>query len=97
MGISTEVPQTVEWSGKRVPVYPMETVDFGRVLSQEPAELENMLRICQQQGFFYLDLNGLDGSRFLDDQQRTLELMHRYFEAPIEDKNELGLITAHLG
>ncbi|GJC78776.1 oxidoreductase vrtI [Colletotrichum liriopes] len=82
MGISTEVPQTVEWAGKRVPIYPMETVDFGRVLSQEPAELEILLRCCQEQGFFYLDLNGLDGSRFLDDQQKTLDLMHRYFESP---------------
>ncbi|WQF80712.1 Putative oxoglutarate/iron-dependent dioxygenase, non-hem dioxygenase domain-containing protein [Colletotrichum destructivum] len=97
MGVSTEVPQTVEWAGKRVPIYPMETVDFGRVLSQEPAELEILLRCCQEQGFFYLDLNGLDGSRFLDDQQKTLDLMHRYFESPIEAKNELGLVTAHLG
>ncbi|KAF6811165.1 2og-fe oxygenase family protein, partial [Colletotrichum musicola] len=97
MGISTEVPQTVEWAGKRVPIYPMETVDFGRVLSQEPAELETLLRVCQQSGFFYLDLDSLDGQRFLEDQQQTLKLMHRYFDHPIEEKNELGLVTAHLG
>lgn len=97
MGVSTKVPQTVEWAGKRVPIYPMETIDFGRVLSQEPAELENLLRVCRQAGFFYLDLDSLDGQRFLDDQQQTLKLMHRYFDHSLDEKNELGLVTAHLG
>lgn len=97
MTITTEVPQTVEWQGKNVPVYPMQTIDFGRVLSQEPAEVDKLLRCCQTEGFFYLDLKGLDGRRFLDDQQKTLELMHRYFESPLEAKNEFGLIDSHLG
>lgn len=97
MGISTGIPQTVQWQGKNVPVYPMETVDFGRLLSQEPAEVEKLLQCCEAEGFFYLDLKGIDGRRFLDDQQKTLELMHNFFESPLEKKEEFKLVTPHLG
>ena len=33
----------------------------------------------------------------LDDQQETLKLMHRFFESPLEVKNEYGLVSPHLG
>ena len=97
MAITTEVPETVQWNGKTVPVYPMETVSFERLLSQEPAELEKVVRCCETQGFFYLDLQGIDGRRMLADQQSTLDLMKRFFESPLEDKNQYGLVSPHLG
>ncbi|CAG8959550.1 hypothetical protein HYFRA_00001451 [Hymenoscyphus fraxineus] len=97
MAISTEIPQTVDWAGKKVPVYPMETIDFSRLLSQEPAELERLVKCCQTEGFFYLDLQGIDGRRMLEDQQETLRLMKNFFDAPIEVKNEYGLVAPHLG
>src|SRR4051812_47268662 len=97
MAISTEILKTVDWNGKKVPVYEMQTIDFSALLSQEPAELERMVRCCQTEGYFYLDLKGIDGRRMLDDQQETLKLMHRFFESPIEVKNEYGLIAPHLG
>jgi len=97
MGRSTEVTARVEWNGKQVPVYHMETIDFSAILSQEPAELEKLLQCCKDEGFFYLDLNNVDGRRFIDDHQELLKLMHRFFEAPIEVKNEYGLISPHLG
>ncbi|CAJ2510561.1 Uu.00g095300.m01.CDS01 [Anthostomella pinea] len=97
MAISPEIPQSVEWNNTKVPVYAMATIDFSLLLSQEPAEVERLVRCCQKQGFFYLDLNNIDGRRFLDDQQETLKLMHRFFEAPLEAKNEYGLIAPHLG
>ncbi|TVY73387.1 Oxidoreductase vrtI [Lachnellula suecica] len=97
MAITTEIPETVQWNGKTVPVYPMETVSFERLLSQEPAELEKVLNCCETAGFFYLDLQGIDGRRMYDDQKKTLELMHRFFEAPLEEKNQYGLVQPHLG
>ncbi|KAK1763029.1 Clavaminate synthase-like protein [Phialemonium atrogriseum] len=97
MGVTTELPQTVQWNGTKVPVYPMETIDYARLLSQEPEEVERLVRCCQTEGFFYLDLQGIDGRRMLDDEQSTLKLMHRFFESPLEAKNEFGLITGHLG
>lgn len=97
MATTGEANQRVEWNGKQVPVYPMETVDFSALLSQEPEELEKVLQCCKKAGFFYLDLNNVDGRRFQDDHQELLKLMHRFFEAPLEVKNEYGLISPHLG
>jgi isopenicillin N synthase-like dioxygenase len=97
MGSTTETPKTVEWNGTPVPVYPMETIDFGLLLSQEPAEVERLVRCCENDGFFYLDLQGIDGRRILEDRQATLDLMYRFFDAPQEAKNEFGLISPHLG
>ncbi|KAI0151455.1 2og-Fe oxygenase family protein [Pestalotiopsis sp. NC0098] len=97
MTITNEVPRTVQWNGKNVPVYPMETISFERLLSQEPAELERVVRCCETEGFFYLDLSGIDGRRYLEDQDKTLDLMHRFFESPLESKNQFGLISPHLG
>ena len=93
----TKITQTVEWNGAKVPVYHMETIDFGRLLSQEPAEIEKLVRCCQTEGYFYLDLQGIDGRRVLEDEQETLGVMHRFFEQPLEAKNEFGLVSAHLG
>jgi isopenicillin N synthase-like dioxygenase len=97
MAPTTEVTQRVEWNGKDVPVYAMQTIDFAALLSQEPAELEKVLDCCKKEGFLYLDLNNVDGRRFLDDHQELLKLIHRFFESPLEVKNEYGLISPHLG
>ncbi|KAF2010643.1 Clavaminate synthase-like protein, partial [Aaosphaeria arxii CBS 175.79] len=97
MSPSIEIPQTVDWMGKKVPVYDMQTIDFSKLLSSEPAELERLVKCCVDEGYFYLDLQNVDGRRFLDDQQETLKLMHRFFESPLEVKNEYGLIAPHLG
>ncbi|KAH8663081.1 hypothetical protein BGZ60DRAFT_506627 [Tricladium varicosporioides] len=97
MAISTDIPKTVEWSGKQVPVYDMATIDFSLLLSQDPAEIERLVKCCETEGFFYIDLNGIDGRRMLEDQQETLKMMDRFFSSPIEVKNEYGLIAPHLG
>lgn len=97
MAISTEIPQSVEWMGKKVPVYDMQTIDFSQLLSSEPTEIEKLFQCCQTEGFFYLNLKNVDGRRMLDDTQDTLKLMERFFASPLEVKNEYGLISPHLG
>jgi len=97
MAPSIDMPQTVEWQGKQVPVWPVQTIDYGQLLSQDPAEVEKVLNVCLEEGYFYLDLQSIDGKRMLADQNETQKLMHRFFEAPIEAKNEFGLISSHLG
>jgi isopenicillin N synthase-like dioxygenase len=92
-----DTPQTVEWQGKQVPVWSMQTIDYGQLLAQDPAEVDKVLKACLEEGYFYLDLQNIDGRRMLSDQQETLKLMHRFFEEPIEAKNEFGLISSHLG
>jgi isopenicillin N synthase-like dioxygenase len=97
MAAPTKLAETVQWNGKSVPVYAMETVSFERLLSQEPAEVEKVLQCCMTAGFFYLDMSGIDGRRMLEDQQNTLDLMHRFFESPLEAKNQYGMVAPHLG
>jgi isopenicillin N synthase-like dioxygenase len=97
MTISTEPLEYVQCNGGKVPVYEMETISFERILSQEPTEVERLVRCCQTEGYFYIDLQGIDGRRLLEDQQKTLDLMHRFFESPIEAKNQFGLVSPHLG
>lgn len=97
MAPQIDPPQTVEWQGKQVPVWSMQTIDYGLLLSQDPAEVEKVLNACLEDGYFYLNLKNIDGRRMLADQQETLKLMHRFFQQPIEDKNQYGLISSHLG
>jgi hypothetical protein len=85
---TTNVPQYHE---KPASVCALETVDFSRLLSQEPEEVEKLLHCCQTQGFFYLDLQGIDGRRILDDEQQLLQVMRKFFNASAETKNEIGL------
>ncbi|KAK3321883.1 hypothetical protein B0H66DRAFT_514121 [Apodospora peruviana] len=90
-------PQTVEWQGNQVPVWSMKTVDYSLLLSQDPVEVDKVTKACLEEGYFYLDLDNIDGRQMLQDRQTLLKLMHRFFESPIEAKNELGLIDSHLG
>jgi len=93
----TEPIETVEWQGKQVPVWPMRTIDYGLLLSQDPAEVEKVVAACLEDGYFQLDLDGIDGRRMLEDREAVLKLMDRFFSAPLEAKNEYGLIDSHLG
>ncbi|CAH0031621.1 unnamed protein product [Clonostachys rhizophaga] len=93
----SETPQTVDWMGKTVPVWSMKTLDYGLLLSHEPSEIDKLVNACIDEGYFYLDLRGIDGRRMLSDHQDTLKLMKRFFDKPLEVKNEFGLISSHLG
>ncbi len=86
MVTETETPNIVQYQGKQAPVCPLETVDFSRLLSQEPEEVEKLHRCCKTHGFFYLDLQGLDGRRILDDEQQLLRVMRNFFDQPDETK-----------
>lgn len=91
MAVTSRTPKTVWHQGESVPVCALETVDFSRLLSQEPEEVQRLLRCCQTQGFFYLDLQGLDGRRILDDEQKLLQVMRDSFNQPTKTKDEVGL------
>ncbi|KAL2869025.1 gibberellin 20-oxidase family protein [Aspergillus lucknowensis] len=97
MTISLTPRRTVQHNGKEVPICDLETIDFSRLLSQEPEELNKLLLCCQDAGFFYLDLQGVDGRRMLDDHQRLLALMRRFFNSPHDEKNEIGLPSQEHG
>ena len=76
----------VPGSGK-VPVAPLETIDFGLLESKDPEEVKKLLRCCQTHGFFYLDLQTCkNGRQILEDEQGLLEFMREYFDKPNDVK-----------
>lgn len=89
--MTQSTPQTVRFEGKDVAVANLKTVDFEKLLSNEPDEVQKLVHCCEVEGFFYLDLRGIDGRRTIDDQQRLLALMARFFHSSFEKKNEIGL------
>jgi len=97
MASSSEPVQTVEWQGRQVPVWSMRTINYASLLSQDPEEVEKVTKACLEDGYFQLDLDSIDGRRMLEDRESVLNLMDRFFSAPLEAKNEYGLIDSHLG
>ncbi|EGX90503.1 2OG-Fe(II) oxygenase family oxidoreductase, putative [Cordyceps militaris CM01] len=82
--------EAVKYQGKVADVAELQTINFSRLISQEPVELKKLLHLCQTEGFFYLDLQGLDSSRMLEDLQNLLAVMKRFFDSPLHEKNERG-------
>lgn len=97
MTIAIVPRKTVSYNGEELPVCELETINFSRLLSQEPAEINKLLQCCQNAGFFYLDLRDIDGRRMLEDHQRLLALMRRFFNSPHDEKNEIGLPSLEHG
>ena len=95
--LSDSPPQTVEWQGKQVPVWPMRTINYSLLLSQDPAEVDKVVKACLEEGYFQLDLDNIDGRGMLRDREEVIKLMDRFFAQPLEAKNELGLVDSHLG
>lgn len=87
----------VKHQGTPVHTLDLETINFSSLLSQEPAEVDKLLRLCQTEGFFYLDLQNLDGRRILDDLQTLLTVMRKFFNSPHDAKNEIGLPSQEHG
>lgn len=97
MVATIDPPKTVQWQGRAVPVWPMQSIDYSLLLSQDPGEVERVTQACINDGYFQLDLSGIDGRGVLADHKATLSLMERFFSMPIEAKNEFGLLSSHLG
>ena len=91
MGVATQTPESVQYQGKPAPICDLESVDFSRLLSQEPQEVQKLLRLCKTLGFFYLDLQGIDGRRILDDEQQLLKVMRDFFDQPAEVKMDFNV------
>lgn len=72
-------------------------MNFSRLLSQEQAKINKLLRYYQDAGFFYLDLEDINRKRILEDYQRLLTLMRRFFNSPYNEKNEISLPSLEYG
>lgn len=73
-------------NGAEIDIAPLEVVDFARLASKEPAEVEKLLKAAQSPGFFYLDLNGESNRKYLANVQTMYAMADKYFEQPHEAK-----------
>jgi isopenicillin N synthase-like dioxygenase len=89
--------ELIHYQGKPVQIAQLHTINFSRLLSQEPAELDKLLHLCKTEGFFYRDLQDIDERRMLDDKARLLKVMERFFNSFNDEKNEIGLPSQEHG
>lgn len=67
----------------------LETLSYAKLAGKDQNELSRLLKACQQQGFFYLDLVGFSASQALEDRQKALAETKEWFDRPTEEKMKL--------
>ena len=76
-------------NGEEVEIAPLVTIDFHKLIEGDPTEADRLLESCENDGFFYLNLQGPHpSSKILNDQNALLEVMRNYFVQPEEIKEE---------
>ncbi|CAE7059196.1 unnamed protein product [Rhizoctonia solani] len=82
-------PETALLNGEEVEIAPLVAIDFHKLVEGDPTEAQRLLESCENDGFFYLNLEGSHpSSKILDDQEALLEVMRKYFAQPEEVKEE---------
>ena len=66
----------------------LESINFARLLQNDPTESEKLLRACQTHGFFYLNLLTKSADGILDDYSSVLRVMSEWFDQPLAKKME---------
>ena len=61
------------------------SISLAALLSRDDAAVEAVGKACEEHGFFYLDLSGVNG--MTEDWAALLSLAKQYFEQPLEVKN----------
>lgn len=79
-------PRITTIDGYQVDVASLETIDFGRLATKEPAEIEKLLNVSQLPGFFYLDLQSENTKQIIEDLPEIYQLSEKYFDQPPEVK-----------
>ncbi|MCJ1266370.1 hypothetical protein MMC22_006254 [Lobaria immixta] len=67
---------------------PLLIIDFARLLRHDTSEVNRLVEACQNHGFFYLDLQGVDteSQTILADWQSLLQTAEKYFSQADEIK-----------
>lgn len=80
------VSRTTTIDGHQVDVASLETIDFGRLVATESAEVEKLLNASQMPGFFYLDLQSEVTKQIIADLPDVYAVAEKYFDQPQEVK-----------
>jgi isopenicillin N synthase-like dioxygenase len=76
---------TIVIEGNQVDIVSLETINFARLATGEPAEVAKLLKASQTLGIFYLDLRS---DSILADLQPVTRLTEKYFDQPQELKTK---------
>jgi isopenicillin N synthase-like dioxygenase len=69
----------------KIPVAPLETISYDKLLAGDSIEIERLLSNCKSLGFFYLDLTGA-AQVTLDNSRDVFKFMEEYFDQPLDVK-----------
>ena len=72
--------------GTQVDVAVLETIDFRLLVRKDHSESVKLLRSCEEQGFFYLDLVDTDAASVFEVEDRLLQVTKQYFDQSLEMK-----------
>jgi isopenicillin N synthase-like dioxygenase len=64
----------------------LETIDFSLLAVKDVDEIDKLLKSCESDGFFYLNLEKGPAHQILVDLQAILRVMEEYFAQPLETK-----------
>ena len=81
---STAIHNTATIGGSQVDVVSLETIDYGRLASKEPAEVEKLLHASQMPGFFHLDFQNEPTKEVLTGLRDVYAVAEKYFDEPPE-------------
>lgn len=62
------------------------TVKFNNLFDRDSKELDTLMKACERDGFFYLDLQDSCSAKLWRDLDRVSEIAKRWFSQPVEDK-----------
>ena len=62
------------------------TVKFDNLFDRDEQELDTLLKACERDGFFYLDLQGSGSGNLWKDLDRVSEITKRWFAQPVQVK-----------
>ncbi|KAF5571004.1 2og-fe oxygenase family [Fusarium phyllophilum] len=62
------------------------TVKFKNLFDKDSTERNTLLKACERDGFFYLDLQDSCSAKLWRDLDRVSEIAKRWFSQPVEDK-----------
>ena len=75
-----ETLQTKTINGRPVPLAPLDTIDYGLILSDDSTEKLRLQKACQYPGFFYLDFRNCDeGKEILGELKEAYDIEEEYF------------------
>lgn len=62
------------------------TINYSRLLLGDSTELANLSYACTEDGFFYLDLGGIECETLLADWKQILAVIDEWFNRPLNEK-----------